>query len=516
MTEKSTSTEMRRQDEKFDEHKNDTAHNFEGLGVGMVHGLHDANGKLDIKLTSSSIKLLTGHESLIGEGTSNMTSAILGRPGSISDDKEGFDSLHRPSNLAALRARRAVDFEDVRGVMACDRFEDCSRVINHVVAGSRHKSNSGHAAFHSTGKFAGVSRERSMMELAYEDDFSSRNMERGIISDPNSLFKQSRENPSTLLYDSFDLSKSMGTFHLLDYDISGLRSRFVTGDWTIAASRHERCVTCSSLEKGKNEKNEDANDGNEVYGNFMDLQTDEMFCPTTAQHDDERADEAVSREYHRTHEKSSRQNEKFLKKNDFLSNPERIMSKEKDKDEHNAGIVMDAKEPSSYFDLVKYELPERMKKMDRELEGLSDVTREALEGYRPGSYLRLVLKCVPREWVSHFNPARPLLIGGLLPSEDSFGFQHLRFKKHRWFGKVLKNQDPLVFSIGWRRFQSIPVYSLLDANGRHRMIKYTPQHMHCHATIYGPMVPQNTGVVAFHSLSGKLASFRISSDGNCP
>ena len=45
-------------------------------------------------------------------------------------------------------------------------------VINHAAAGSHHKSNSGHAAIHSTGKFAGASRERSMMELAYEDDFS--------------------------------------------------------------------------------------------------------------------------------------------------------------------------------------------------------------------------------------------------------------------------------------------------------------------------------------------------------
>ena len=84
----------------------------------------------------------------------------------------------RPSNLAAPRARRAVDFEDVRGVMACDRFEDCSRVINHVVAGSHHKSNSGHAAIHSTGKFAGASRERSMMELAYEMIFHKKYGER--------------------------------------------------------------------------------------------------------------------------------------------------------------------------------------------------------------------------------------------------------------------------------------------------------------------------------------------------
>ena len=59
MTGKSTSRDSD-EDEEIDEHKNDTANSFEGLGVGMVHGLHDANGKLDVKLTSSSIKLLTG------------------------------------------------------------------------------------------------------------------------------------------------------------------------------------------------------------------------------------------------------------------------------------------------------------------------------------------------------------------------------------------------------------------------------------------------------------------------
>ena len=140
---------------------------------------------------------------------------------------------------------------------------------------------------------------------------------------------------------------------------------------------------------------------------------------------------------------------------------------------------------------------------------MPEATREALEGFRPGAYLRLVLRGVPHEWVDHFDPSRPLLVGGLLPSEDAMGYQQLRLKKHRWHRKTLKNQDPLVFSVGWRRFQSLPVYSMQDANSRHRMIKYTPEHMHCHATIFGPMVPQNTGVVAFQSLSNKLASFRV-------
>ena len=45
----------------------------------------------------------------------------------------------------------------------------------------------------------------------------------------------------------------------------------------------------------------------------------------------------------------------------------------------------------------------------------------------------------------------------------------------------------------------MPVYATEDANGRHRMLKYTPEHMHCLATIYGAMAPPNTGVLAIQT-----------------
>lgn len=75
---------------------------------------------------------------------------------------------------------------------------------------------------------------------------------------------------------------------------------------------------------------------------------------------------------------------------------------------------------------------------------------------------------VPCELLQHWDPAQPLLIGGLSAAEEGRGFLQLRLKRHRWFGKLLKNRDPLTFSVGWRRYQSMPVYATEDANGRHR------------------------------------------------
>lgn len=56
----------------------------------------------------------------------------------------------------------------------------------------------------------------------------------------------------------------------------------------------------------------------------------------------------------------------------------------------------------------------------------------------------------------------------------------------RWHKKILKNNDPLIFSVGWRRFQSMPLLSLksvVAGEERNRMIKYTPEHMHCFAQV---------------------------------
>eukprot|EP00983_Pelagomonas_calceolata_P045603 1139819-Pelagomonas_calceolata.AAC.2 len=85
---------------------------------------------------------------------------------------------------------------------------------------------------------------------------------------------------------------------------------------------------------------------------------------------------------------------------------------------------------------------------------------------------------VSYELVAFHDPRRPLLIGGLGQDEDKLGVTKLRFKRHR----------------------------------------YTPEHMHCIAAVFGPIAPQNTGVVAIQARDGSgdhahARKWRISGTG---
>ncbi|KAA6357949.1 MAG: putative Ribosome biogenesis protein BMS1, partial [Streblomastix strix] len=103
---------------------------------------------------------------------------------------------------------------------------------------------------------------------------------------------------------------------------------------------------------------------------------------------------------------------------------------------------------------------------------------------------------------------------GVSSSESTLGLIKAKFKKHRWYHKqVLKSSDPLVISLGWRRFQSLPLYSIQDQNQRYRLLKYTPSNMHCIATFWAPFAPQGSGVIAFQHTQLNSPLFRIAGTG---
>ncbi|KAL8687533.1 MAG: hypothetical protein Q9218_006324 [Villophora microphyllina] len=166
-----------------------------------------------------------------------------------------------------------------------------------------------------------------------------------------------------------------------------------------------------------------------------------------------------------------------------------------------------------WYEAQKAQIQKQLDINRAEFDSMDINSRVRVEGHKAGTYARIVLENVPYEFSSTFNPRSPILIGGLAPTEDRFGFVQIRIKRHRWHKKILKTNDPLIFSLGWRRFQTVPIYSISDSRTRNRMLKYTPEHMHCFGTFYGPLIAPNTGFCCLQSFSNQNPGFRIAATG---
>ncbi|XP_032127935.1 ribosome biogenesis protein BMS1 homolog isoform X4 [Sapajus apella] len=266
----------------------------------------------------------------------------------------------------------------------------------------------------------------------------------------------------------------------LEEVMNSIRDCFVTGKW----------------EDDKDAAKVLAED-EELYGDFEDLETGDVHKgesgPITQNEDIEKE---VKEEIDPNEEESAKK--KHLDKKRKL--------KEMFDAEYDEG-------ESTYFDDLKGEMQKQAQLNRAEFEDQDDEARVQYEGFRPGMYIRVEIENVPCEFVQNFDPHYPIILGGLGNSEGNVGCVQMRLKKHRWYKKILKSRDPIIFSVGWRRFQTIPLYYIEDHNGRQRLLKYTPQHMHCGATFWGPITPQGTGFLAIQSVSGTMPDFRIAATG---
>ncbi|CAA0828567.1 P-loop containing nucleoside triphosphate hydrolases superfamily protein [Striga hermonthica] len=308
--------------------------------------------------------------------------------------------------------------------------------------------------------------------------------------------KKSKEDINSNDVDTDDCSKFTSTVSLRDWTnenlIASIRDRFVTGDWSKASLRNRISEGASG----------DINNGDDdaVFGEFEDLETGQKY---ESQHDDARkADDlaAVERRLKKLALRAKFDAQYPL----YYKFPD-----EGEGGDNDAKTTGGQSSGGGFFDKLKEEIELRKQVNIAELNELDEATRIEIEGYRTGTYLRIEVRDVPYEMVENFDPCHPILLGGLALGEENVGYMQARLKRHRWHKKVLKTRDPIIVSVGWRRYQTVPIYAIEDRNGRHRMLKYTPEHMHCLAMFWGPLAPPHTGVVAVQNLSNNQASFRI-------
>ncbi|CAG8720160.1 17868_t:CDS:2 [Funneliformis caledonium] len=325
-----------------------------------------------------------------------------------------------------------------------------------------------------------TNRRINIMQLIYSNDKTPEEIASGEISellkveaasnekdnveeekDDEEFFKiiKSQEKDSDSV-NTLDSTKAyLDTSNLDKWDdeitLESIRNRFITG----------------SLDDDSSAGENDSSD-NEVHGDYEDLETGEVVKV-----------------------EGSKKSENEIEQ-EALAQKRALLKKKFDAeyDEKDGSPKVD------FYDEIKEGIAKQLQLNREEFEDDDSHTRAMVEGFRPGTYVRILLKRMPCEFVKYFDPAYPIIVGGLLTTEENLGFIQVRIKRHRWHKKILKTKDPLIFSLGWRRFQSIPIYTLNDGT-RNRMLKYTPEHMHCLATFYGPIHPPNTSFCAVQSVS---------------
>lgn len=238
-----------------------------------------------------------------------------------------------------------------------------------------------------------------------------------------------------------------------DCRIESIRDKFVTGNWEGSGDRGG----------GDGESDGDDDDDDSGYGSFEDLEAGggEAAPLGSGSYEDDGSDdsenEMMDSMMNSIAAAAGNDNEAMREYNASLKAKKKMnFDAEYDRDKLSGKRTSSAAnggqdEEEDYLDVARREKEEKLRRTASEFNDEGIEGRVKHEGYRQGLYCRIKIPNVPVEFLKNFNPANPTILGGLLPSECHMGLVRCRFKKHRWFEKILKCGDPLVVSCGWRR-----------------------------------------------------------------
>ncbi|KAL0233632.1 hypothetical protein PCE1_002145 [Barthelona sp. PCE] len=181
---------------------------------------------------------------------------------------------------------------------------------------------------------------------------------------------------------------------------------------------------------------------------------------------------------------------------------------------------------SPHYEKMKRQIEEQEEREEATLKSLDDDDKVNLVGYHVGAYVCIILQDVAPEFAVNCKKIQtnnqPIVLGGFeqQESEENLRYCKARVKKHQYYPRLLKSLDPIIMSMGWRRFQTIPAYIHTDeylrnseSSERMRFVKYTPDFMHCECVFYAPVHPLNTQFIGFQTLENETNSFRVACTG---
>ena len=337
--------------------------------------------------------------------------------------------------------------------------------------------------------------------------------------DEEEFFKQ--RDPGNLERDESEHSADLETFKPYFETIEKLVTK-----WSNIKSIQDRFIVANKT-SGENQPEQgdgENSESDEVYGDFEDLEAEGANESGQSREEVGRDDDGENSDDEDSKSDDSFTNFDEEEKKDLTVEEERALNASKKEKlrlqfEMEEGENFKEDDPNNEYDtwyeLQKAKMAKQLEINEKELEQMSPEQRQVIEGYKAGCYVRLVFEDVPMEFIENFDPRFPVIVGGLLPTELKFGIVKARIRRHRWHKKILKTNDPLVVSLGWRRFQTLPIYTTTDSRTRTRMLKYTPEHTYCFTSFYGPFCAPNTpfcGVqIVANSDTGE--GFRIAATG---
>ncbi|PWY71758.1 putative ribosome biogenesis protein [Aspergillus heteromorphus CBS 117.55] len=334
----------------------------------------------------------------------------------------------------------------------------------------------------------------------------------GKVETPDEEDQEGEEDDTFFRKTNVELEEALEYRAVPEYDYEKLEEKWQDEEMIESLRSRFSTAKLSGDGDGSDDDFDEDDEDDEGDGEFEDLETGEEFHGLSDEEDAEgetREDGPVDLDAER--ERNAKKKEELRLR--FEEEDREGFGNSKDNSRGAGGTGEEEFGEDDWYDAQKAKMQKQIDVNRAEFDLLDPAARARAEGFKAGTYARIVLENVPCEFSTKFNPRYPVIVGGLAPTEDRFGYVQIRIKRHRWHKKILKSNDPLIFSLGWRRFQTLPMYSTSDSRTRNRMLKYTPEHMHCFATFYGPLVAPNTGFCCMQSFSNKAPGFRIAATG---